>query len=111
MLPITTTTVNIERPSTLTGDPTDEPDVTVIATVVDATIGAPSGAERVAGGQQTVVTDVLHVPPGTDIEHFDIVTDNVTGDRFAVEWVRRRVGLGLDHVKAGLRQTSGASGG
>lgn len=107
-LPIATTTITVARPSD--GDPTDAPTFTPLASRHPAVIAAPSGSGNPAGGVQEVVDaqlrcDVLALAPA------DVVTDEVTGDTYAVVWARQRVGLGLDHTTAGLRKVTGATGG
>lgn len=107
-LPLAVTTITVRRPPA--GDPYEPATAPVIATGVRAVIGSPSGSERRIGGQLSEITDVLNCDV-TDLDHRDLVDDEVTGESYSVEWVRKRIGLGLDHVKAGLRQTKGGSSG
>lgn len=109
MIPLAVTTITVRRPQS--GDPYEdngEPDL--VATGVRAVIGSPTGSERRIGGELAIITDVLNCDV-TDLAHRDLVVDEVTGERYGVEWVRKRIGFGLDHLKAGLRQTKGGSSG
>lgn len=102
-LPLATHAVTIRRPAA-TGDPTEATTATTVATGVAAVIGRPSGSERNAGGQTSIVTDVAQLAPGVDVRHTDLLVDDATGRTFAVQWVRQRTGLGLDHVQVGLKE-------
>ncbi|MGK2948990.1 MAG: hypothetical protein ACSLFP_10475 [Acidimicrobiales bacterium] len=109
MLPLATTTITIERPSST--DPYETPTTTDVACGVAAHIGSPSGNEVDQGGQQERVDAVLLAKAGIGLLHTDLVVDDGTGDRYRVVWVRQRQGLGLDHTRAGLRVYSGAANG
>lgn len=102
---LTTTTVTIEERSVT--EPYEAPLWTASTTGVPAHIGDPSGAERIVGGSQENIDAVLLAEAGTPIFYTSRIVDDVTGDRFEVVWVQDRQGLGLDHVKAGLRRTTG----
>lgn len=94
-LPISTTTITVARLGT--GDAMDAPDFETLTTGVPAVIGSPSGVETVASGSSEQVTARLDCDP-CDLRHGDRVTDAATGDVWEVTWIRRRVGLGLDHM-------------
>ncbi|MGE0133760.1 MAG: hypothetical protein AB7L91_06295 [Dehalococcoidia bacterium] len=111
MIPVHTTTISVLRVEADDGrDPLDEqPAADVIANGVRAHISTSRGSERVAsGGQQEVVYFRLSCDP-TDIRHTDQVRDDATGELYAVEWARQRVGYGLDHTQAGLKQVRGVA--
>lgn len=106
MIPLSTTTITIQR-----ADPADEPyedesPRTTVASGVKAHISTSRGSEAVVGGDQEVVYFRLTCDP-CDLKHTDQVTDDVTGLVYDVEWARLRRGLGMDHVEAGLRQVEG----
>lgn len=110
-LPLSTTTVTVRRPTagedryeTASATPT-------VASGVAAHVSSPSGAELNAGGQQEQVDAVLLCEAGTDVSHYDEITDDTTGDVWTVAWTRQRVGLGLDHTIAGLRRVTGGANG
>lgn len=108
-IPIATTTIAVLRTAVLaTDDPyevTASPDT--VATGVRAVIGAPAGSELVAGaGAQEDVTHRLDCDT-TDLRNTDQVRDEVSLAVFNVVWSRQRVGFGLAHTVAGLRQVTG----
>lgn len=104
MNPLPTTTITVRRPSS-SGDSTDAPDVAPIVSEYPATIGSPSGSDLLVGGEKETVEAVLIVS-GIALQHLDFVDDESTGDTWAVVWARSRQGLGLDHVRAGLRRVT-----
>jgi len=109
VIPLATTTVLIERPEAGV-DPYDPATTySIVASGVAAHISVPSGSEAAIGGEQARIDAVL-LADTTDLTHRDRVTDD-RGDTYEVAWVRQRVGLGLDHAKAGLRVFVGASNG
>lgn len=109
MIPLATTTIAIYRPAAGT-DPYEAGSPALVASGVRAHIGSPSGADVRVGGDQQVITDRLNADL-CSLEHGDTVTDLGTGTGYAVVWVRRRLGLGLDHLVAGLVQAEGAANG
>lgn len=104
---LTTTTITVYRPAE--GDPYESAALSVVAEGVAAHISSPSGAERDIGGSQTEIDAVL-LADTLDLNQTDQITDE-RGDTYRVAWVRHRVGLGLDHTKAGLKVFQGASNG
>lgn len=107
MLTLPTTTVTIGRPAP--GDPYEPAATTVVETERPATISAPTGREMAVGGSQEVVDAVLLTTPDVSLTQYDTVTDNGTGEVWQVSWVRRRLGLGLDHTQAGLMAVKGGA--
>src|SRR5688572_11833781 len=108
MIPIATTTIRIERLPA--HDPAIDPleaegERSVASAGVRAHISTSRGRESATGTQEIVFfrlsCDVVA------LNRFDVVVDENTSEEYQVEWVRRRRGFGLDHMEAGLRQTSG----
>lgn len=111
MIPIHTTTISIWRAPADSGD--DEPgpyepeaERVEVASGIRAQISSPAGRERVTGGAQEVVEFLLSCDP-CDLNHNDRVKDEATGEMYEVTWARQRVGYGLDHTSAGLKQVTG----
>lgn len=107
---ISTTTVSIKRQSGVI-DPYEPATETTVCSGVSAHIGDPSGSDRSVGGDKEIVTAVALLPAGIDVRHSDDLVDERTCERYFVAWVRSRAGLGLDHVKAGLRAVKGGDSG
>ena len=107
MIPLATTTITISRKRE-DEDPYETPTIRAVATGIRAVIGSPSGRDRVIGGDQSSITAKLDCDV-CDLRHYDIVTDDRTCVEYAVVWVTNRIGLGLDHLEAGLNATVGAS--
>ncbi len=106
---LTTTTVTVTRIAT--GDPYEDATTSTPYAGLRAHVSAPSGADAAVGGDSEVVTAVAYLPDGTTIERTDRITDDSTGETYAVVWSRKREGVGLDHVHVGLRGVKGASNG
>lgn len=107
---LATSTFAISRPA-VDGDPYETAAVTSIATGVAAHLSAPSGNDQRVGGDQEVVDAVLLAPPTPTLVRGDIVLDEATSESWRITWTRARLGLGLDHQKAGLVAVKGGSGG
>ena len=108
MIPISSTTITVRRyPIDIERDSYDAlPPWETIATGVRAHISSPAGTEIVLGGTQSDVVFSLACDP-VDLQHIDQVVDDATGTVYSVIWAAPRVGLGLEHVAAGLRQVLG----
>lgn len=107
-IPISTTTIRVLRPAA-TDEPYETPSAaTVIASGIRAQISTSRGTEAPSGGDQEVVHFRLSCDP-TDISHGDRIEDEVTGEVYDVQWARLRIGLGLNHIEAGLRQVAGVT--
>jgi hypothetical protein len=106
VIALATTTVTVQ--SATETEPGEGRTLSTIARGHPAQIGSPSGSEdaRPGGGRQTA-TSVLQCDPLPGLTHTCKVTDETTGDTFEVVWVKKRTGLGLDHVKAGLISWAG----
>lgn len=109
MIPIFTTTIRIERP-------THDPDVdplesqgapVVVATGVRAHISTSRGREAPAGGGSQEIVYFRLSCDTVDLSRYDTVIDEKTGEVYDVEWARERLGFGLEHIQAGLKQISG----
>lgn len=107
---IPTTTVAIKRQTGVV-DPYEAATETTVAAGIAAHVGTPSGSDRAVGGDKEVLTAVALLPAGTDIVFSDELVDERTSERYFVAWTRSRAGLGLDHVKCGLRGVKGGSSG
>jgi hypothetical protein len=106
-LPLWTTVVNVLRPPV--GDPYEVSDTAAVSVAtVNAHISSPSGHSNEIGGQQEVVEFRLDCDL-CDLRHTDLVRDVTTARTYSVAWVAKRVGLGLDHMTAGLRVVEGAA--
>lgn len=70
-------------------------------------VSAPRGSEAQApGGGAETVDAVILCDPVDGMAHTD-QCETSEGDVYEVVWVRRRVGLGLDHMQAGCRRITG----
>lgn len=109
MIPLHTTFIRILRAEPDSGaDPTDpQPEPTIVAENIRASISSPSGREQVASGaSQAVVEFGLSCDP-CDLLGTDQVQDQTTEAIYEVVWARRRTGFGLDHIHGSLKQVSG----
>lgn len=109
MIPVNTTTISVLRvPVDPTADPTDpKPAPEVIARGVRAHISTSRGSEEVSvGSSQEVVYFRMSCDP-TDLTGQDQVRDEQTDEVYDVTWARQRIGFGLDHTQAGLKQVRG----
>ena len=100
-LPVATTTVTVLTHAQ--ADPYEAESWLPVSSGTRAVIGAPSGREGRASGSAETVDAVLHADP-VELDHGQRVEDERTGDVWDVVWVQDRRGLGLDHVRAGLRR-------
>lgn len=105
MIPLATTTVIVQR-RTDTAEPYEAETWADLATVAGH-LSNPTGTEQTRGGSQEVVDAVL-LADTVDLRHTDRIID--TTGTYEVLWVQPRQGLGLDHVKAGLRRIRGVTG-
>lgn len=108
-LPLSTTTIAVVETDG-DGDPYEDAAVATIATGVRAHFSTPTGRERVAGGQQSAV-DMVLLCDIVELTSTHRVIDENTDQAWSVQWVEQRLGLGLDHVEAGVNRVSGASSG
>lgn len=105
-LTLTTTTISVLRVAEDT-DPYDaQPEPAPVASGVPAHIFSPTGEEQEAGGSRSNTYRRMACDP-TDLTETDTVRDDTTGLVYQVEWVNEVVGLGLDHMQARLRLTTG----
>lgn len=115
MIPLATTTITVWRIVDVTPsegedwpDPTDPVTREPVAEDVRAHISSPSGREDDASGAPR---EIVEFRLGCDpivggIKHDDVIVDGTTGEQFQVTWAHSRVGLGLDHIVAGMQQVS-----
>lgn len=104
MIPLSTTTVTVEDAAT--PEPYETTTYATRASGVAAHISGASGQER-AGSDGVERIDAVLLAD-TTVERGDRVTDETTGTVYRVVWATVRVGLGLDHTKAGLVAATGA---
>lgn len=113
-IPFAPTKVTVQRPVTdLYAEPyAGDEQWETVATGVRASIGTfsrtVSATERRAGGEQS--SKVLQLTcdiPASGITHNDRVVDETTGEMYSVNWVFKRIGLGLDHYTAEIFQWEG----
>lgn len=109
MIPTSTTTIRIERP---THDPDIDPLESqgapmVVATGVRAHISTSRGREAAAGGGSQEIVYFRLSCDVVDLTRYDTVIDENTSEVYNVEWARLRRGFGLEHMEAGLNQISG----
>lgn len=104
-----TTRIDVLRPDG-SGDPYEDAGTpSTVYADQPAHIGEPEGSDVVVGGDKELVTAVLLAPVGLDLQHVDLIDDRRTGERYRVVWCRRRHGLGMSHVKAGLAAVKGGA--
>lgn len=106
-LPLTTTTVTVQRPSAGV-DPYEVDSYQTVVAGWPAVISGPSGSGLTIGGDQQSVSATLLADP-VDIRRYDRVVDDTTGRTYDVVWSNQRYELGLSHTKAGLTYTEGAA--
>lgn len=105
MIPLSTTTVTVEDGAT--PEPYETTTFTARAAGVAAHVSSPSGQERAGSDGLERIDAVLLAD--TTVERGDRVTDDLTGAVYRVVWTADRVGLGLDHTKAGLVAVTGTA--
>lgn len=106
MIPLPTTTVTVTRPGS--AEPYEAASTSTVLTSLRAHVSHPLGHEVRTGGSSEVVDAVL-ICDVADIRHGDTVTCDATGQVWRVEWARERPGLGLDHLRCGLRTVTGVA--
>lgn len=109
-LPLTTTSVTIQRPADGV-DPYEDQGLTVVATGVRGVVSGSAGGGIDRGGAQEVLTATLYVEQEADVKHYDIITDETSGQRWRAQWMRERYELGLGHKVVGLEAVAGAADG
>lgn len=98
-IPFNTTTITVTRASG--GDALDRGAPATVVSGVRAVVSGPSGSEIVTAGASEIESASLRCDP-CDLRHGDTVTDDSTGDVWRVTYARKRVGMGIDHMTAGL---------
>lgn len=108
MIPLSTTTITIERPTSGL-DGAELPTYSTVISRVPAHVSSPSGTTTRNNGAQEVTSASLSCGPGVDLRRQDRVIDENTGDVWYVTFVRKRRGLGLDRTTAGLDFARGST--
>jgi hypothetical protein len=111
MLPLATSTFTIERASNIDGDSGDPLTFSTVDSGVPGTSMFYSGSASVAHGDRERVDARIALDIDYALEHTDVLTDEQTGDVWKVAWVRKRIGLGLDHYIVGCYQVTGTARG
>lgn len=105
-LPFTTTVVAIEQRSA-EGDRWETLTYSTLGSF-DAIVSSPSPSDlSTRTSEQERIDMILHLNPGPAIDRHCRVTDAMDGNVYEVRWVVGRYGLGLDHVRCGLKRVSG----
>jgi len=103
-VPVATTTVAVY--AMVEAEP-GEGRVRSLRATVPGHVSSPTGTEAQApGGGGETVDAVILCNPVDGMAHTD-QCETAEGDVYEVVWVRRRVGLGLDHMRAGVRRVTG----
>ena len=100
-IPLATTTIAVL--DHVQAEPYEAETWPVVSSGTRAVIGAPTGREGRASGSAETIDAVLNADP-VQVTHGQRVLDERTGESWDVVWVQDRRGLGLDHVRAGLRR-------
>lgn len=116
-IPLSTTTITILRPTVVDGDkdgyPDEEPTWGTVSSGTRAVVS--SGRKTSVSGGGTTIREGSEQFIGTfrmaadpcDLRHTDRVLDEKTQTVYRVDWVAQALGLGLDHVSAGLEFVEG----
>jgi len=110
-LPLATSTYTVLRCDTANDDSGDPMVYVPVVTGVPGVSMFHSGSESVAHGHRERVDVRIAMESPVEIRYFDKVTDEITGDEWDVAWVRKRVGLGMDHWLVGCVEITGAARG
>lgn len=111
-IPILTSSFTVRRASNIDGDSGDPLTFEDVATGIKGTTMFYSGSASTAHGQRERVDCRIALTPGVyDVQEYDYVRDESTGDEWRVAWVRTREGLGLDHLLIGCYEITGVARG
>lgn len=107
-LPVATRLISVLRADLTDVDDYDtEPVWAVVASGVRAVISQQGGLERTQRGEAETLNAALTCDPiPAGLFHTDLVRDD-TGVVWSVQWVQDVLGLGLDHISAGLVRYDG----
>jgi streptogramin lyase len=108
-LPVATRTVTIFRATGLDAldDFDAEPTYTPVARDVRAVIGNPGGSSRTERAEASTNQAALTMDPiPAGLSALDLIVDD-TGTVWTVAWIQEVLGLGLDHLSAGLVRYEG----
>lgn len=107
-LPLATRLITVLRADQTDLDDYDpEPVWSVVASGVRAVITQQGGLERTARGEAETLNATLTCDPiPAGLYHTDLIRDDA-GVVWSVQWVQDVLGLGLDHVSAGLARYEG----
>jgi hypothetical protein len=112
MLPLSTTTISVQRNvSEEAGkDPYDSPLVwETVAQGLRAVVTPPSGTARLVGGTRVGYEAQLHTDPGCDLQPEDQVIDESSGLKWTLLWASPVNAVGLSFTEGRLRRVTGAT--
>lgn len=117
MITLATTTVDV-RTLDPQQDEWEPATYTELAAAVRATVSSPTGDHLRTEAADSVLIDAIlncddFLVAGQSPDRLNgaLVTDNVDGQQYAVEWATRRTNaLGLGHIHAGLIFRQGSAG-
>ena len=117
MITLATTTVDVEALDAQ-NDEWELATYSPLAAGVRATVNSPTGDHLRTVAADSVLIDALlncddflSSGQSPDVLSGALVTDNVDGQQYAIEWATRRTdALGLGHIHAGLIYRRGAAG-
>jgi hypothetical protein len=107
-IPLPTTTISILRPDPTADTYDTDNGPTVVLSGIRANIGSQRGSGNETGGQLALLSLRMQCDV-VDLRHTDYVRDDSDGVVYSVVWVKTRMGLGVDHIEAGLQLAEGAS--
>ena len=110
-VPLATSSYTVLRASNIDGDSGDELTFDTVASGIRGTNMFYSGSSSVAYGQRERVDVRIAMDPGFEIQQYDYIADEQTGDQWRVAWARKRVGLGLEHTLVGCYEITGVARG
>lgn len=111
MLPVVTTTFSIQRATNIDGDSQDPLEWETVHAAIPGVPSYLSGGEAVAKGSRERVDARVFLDTDVEISHTDRLVDDGTGDTWKIAYVRRRTGLGLDHMVVGVYEVTGVAQG
>ena len=110
-VPLATATYTLRRATNISDDSGDPLTLEVVATGVRGVTMFFSGSASVAHGDRERVDARLAMDEDYGLKQYDQVYDEVTGDEWKVAWVRKRTGLGLEHLIIGVYEVKGTARG
>lgn len=110
MIPLATSSYTVER-ADMSGDSGDELSFVAVATGVRGTSVYYSGTESVMQGDRERVDGRIMLDTDFQVKYYDRLVDETTGDTWALSFVRKRLGFGLEHLVCGVYEITGSARG